>query len=120
MGLPVPEVLVREPVLLEVVARDERMQPHDGLGAFHAPPCLSDVHAVLDEVAAGPLEDPGGDGQAFCEVEILAEVGSQGREVPCDGPQPFLVVSLEAPLGGEMADLSADLLGFSGEDHAQP
>ena len=57
-------VLMRKvvaPVLLEVAIADDRTHLKDGFGAIETPASAGDVHAVLDQVPAGTLDDPGGD-----------------------------------------------------------
>src|SRR5437763_10541379 len=55
---------VEGPVVLEVAAGDDGAELEDGLGSFQAPPRARYVHSVLDDVPAGSLNDPGGDGPA--------------------------------------------------------
>src|ERR1700750_1369504 len=58
---------VETPVVLEVAGGDEGAELEDGLGAFEAPSCARYVHSVLDDVPAGALDYPGGDGPAFLQ-----------------------------------------------------
>ena len=66
--------LVKGPVLVEVAAGAEGPETEDSFGAGQGPAGAGDVHAVLDEVAAGTLDDAGGDGEAGGEVFVVAEV----------------------------------------------
>ena len=109
---------VEAPVVLEVAGGDEGAELEDGLGAFEAPSCARYVHSVLDDVPAGALDYPGGDGPAFLQrggvVEIVLFVlqvagafvgaGALGRGV--------------AVGGGAAADSGRDLAGFPVQDLA--
>ena len=66
---------VEVPVVLEVAAGDQGAELEDGLGAFESPSRAGDVHSVLDDVPAGTLDDPGGDGPAFAQRRVVAEIG---------------------------------------------
>src|SRR5262249_5579340 len=67
------------PVLLEVVVADDGAHLEDGLGAVEAPAGAGDVHAVLDQMPAGTLDDTGGNrpstlqGSGIVEVRPLAD-----------------------------------------------
>src|SRR5688572_630399 len=74
VGSLVVHGLVKGPVLVEVAAGTDSPKAEDGLGAGQAPAGAGDVHAVLDEVAAGTFDDAGGDGEAGGEVFVVAEV----------------------------------------------
>ena len=66
---------VEVPVVLEVAAGDQGAEFEDGLGAFESPSRASDVHSVLYEPACRALDDPGGDGPAFAQRGVVAEIG---------------------------------------------
>lgn len=63
------------PVLLEVLVADDGAHPEDSLGAVEAPASTGDVHPVLHQMPAGPLDNPSGDRPPALEgggiVEIL-------------------------------------------------
>ena len=65
---------VEAPVVLEVAGGDEGAELEDGLGAFEAPSCARYVHSVLDDVPAGALDYPGGDGPAFLQRGGVVQV----------------------------------------------
>lgn len=75
VGFAVPGVVdafafaaeVVAPVGVEVAAGGEGAELEDGLGAFESPSRACYVHSVLDDVAACPLDDPGGDRPASGE-----------------------------------------------------
>jgi hypothetical protein len=52
---------VEAPVSVEVTVCEQCTQFEDRLGTVEAPACTSDAHAVLDDVAAGPLDGAGRD-----------------------------------------------------------
>src|SRR5260370_19905354 len=62
------------PVGVEVAGGDDGAELQDGLGTFESPSRARYVHSVLDDVPAGPLDDPGGDGPALPERGGVAEV----------------------------------------------
>src|SRR5712691_9123878 len=62
------------PVGVEVAAGEQGAEFQDGLGAFESPSCARYVHSVLDDVPAGALDDPGGDGPAFLQRGGVPEV----------------------------------------------
>ena len=109
---------VEAPVVLEVAAGDEGAELQDGLGAFEAPSRARYVHSVLDDVPAGALDDPGGDGPALRQrggvVQVVLLVlqvagafvgaGALGRGV--------------AVGGGAAADPGRDLAGLAVQDLA--
>ena len=66
---------VEGPVGCEVVILAQGAEFEDGFGTFQPPAGAGDVHAVLDEVAAGALDDAGG---AF--PPSLRRLGTSG---PC-------------------------------------
>ena len=55
---------VEAPVFFEVAVADHRAQGEDGFGAGQSPSGSGDVEPVADEVAAGSLDYPSGDGPA--------------------------------------------------------
>ena len=59
------EVVV--PVVVEVAVDADCSELEDGFGSVESPAGAGDVHAVFDEVAAGALDDAGGDGPAVGE-----------------------------------------------------
>jgi hypothetical protein len=71
---------VEVPVLVEVAVADDGAQGEDCLCSVEAPSGAADVEAVGD-VAAGALDDPGGDGPALREGLVVAEAAEPGGEV---------------------------------------
>src|SRR5450432_4644824 len=55
-------VFVKGPGDVEIAAGTQRAELEDGLGTAQSPAGAGDVHAVLDQVTAGALNDAGGDG----------------------------------------------------------
>src|SRR5262245_43377143 len=60
------------PVGAPVVGEADGAEVEDGVGAGGGPAHTGLLHAVLDEVAAGALNDAGADGPAACEVQVVA------------------------------------------------
>src|SRR5215813_14868276 len=58
---------VEAPVVLEVAAGDDGAELEDRPGAFESPSRARYVHSVLDDVPAGALDDPGGNGPALLQ-----------------------------------------------------
>ncbi len=54
--------LVELPVVIKISAREEGAQSQDGFGAVQVPASAGLLHAVLDQVTAGALDDPRRDG----------------------------------------------------------
>src|ERR1039458_561324 len=65
---------VEAPVVLEVAAGGDSAELQDGFGAFESPPRARYVHSVLDDVPAGTLDDPGGDGPALAQRGGVVQV----------------------------------------------
>jgi len=63
------------PVGVEVAIAAEGSEFEDGFGAGESPAGSGDVHAVLDEVAAGAFDDAGGDGPAVVQRGRVVQVG---------------------------------------------
>src|SRR5262249_48109664 len=62
------------PVLLEVMVADDGAHLEDGLGAVETPAGAGDVHAVLDQVPTGTLDDAGGNRPSALEGGGIVEV----------------------------------------------
>src|ERR1039457_5677312 len=71
---------VPRPVGFEVAVAGDGAELEDGLGAVEAPSGSCDVHSVLDDVAAGTLDDPGRDGPAGGERGGVVQVRPPGGE----------------------------------------
>lgn len=69
------------PVFVEVAAGDEGAQAQGGFGSLQSPAGAGDVHAVLDQVAAGSLDHAGGDRPACLEGLVVGQVGLLAGEV---------------------------------------
>jgi hypothetical protein len=87
---------VEAPVFVEVAVADHCAQGEDGFGALQAPAVSGDVEPVADQVAAGSLDDPGGNGPArgqglvvAQELLLAGQVADAGvRAVPLAGGEP--------------------------------
>ncbi len=77
------------PVVGEVAVAVEGSEFEDGFGAVQAPARAGEVHAVFDEVAAGTLDDAGGDGPATLE-RGGGDLARFGRQVPVRPLPPLL------------------------------
>src|SRR5271166_152445 len=93
-------------------------QFQDGLGSFEPPSRACDVHSVLDDVPAGALDDPGGDGPALPErggvVQVVLLVVQVAGALVGAGP-----LGGRVPVGGgAAADPGRDLGGFAVQDLA--
>src|SRR5207247_392703 len=69
------------PVSAGVAAGVDGAQPEHGLGAWQAPAGAGDAHPVGDQVAAGALDDAGGDRPAFGQGAGVVHVGLLGLQV---------------------------------------
>ena len=67
------------PVPVEVAVADEGAEFEDGFGAVETPAGAGDVHAVLDEMAAGALDHPGGDRPPSGQGGGVVQVGLLGQ-----------------------------------------
>jgi len=105
---------VPDPVLVEVAVADHGAEFENGLGAVEAPAGAGDVEAVLDQMSAGALDDPGGDrpteGQSGGIVQVGLLVG-QVRDGPVDAGR--FVVGQVGGVGGEICQ---DVIGVAGQD----
>ena len=73
------------PVVVEVTAGPERAEAQDRLGAGERPARAGAAHPILHEVAAGPLDDSGRDGQAGPHTRALADAILAERKHPEHG-----------------------------------
>src|ERR1700761_5827859 len=69
------------PVLVEFAVGQEGAELEDGFGCGGGPAGSGDVHAVLDQVAAGAFDDAGGDGPSVGEGGGVVEAGGFDVEV---------------------------------------
>src|SRR5882757_6104827 len=69
------------PVGVPVAVGPDGAELEDGFGGFGAPAGAGDVHAVFDQVAAGALDDAGGDGPPGREGLRVVQVRGFGLEV---------------------------------------
>lgn len=81
VGNRVVSLFVEGPVFVEVATGTQRPEPEDGLGTGEGPACTGDVHAVLDEVAAGALDDASGDGEAGGQILVILEMVLEAEQV---------------------------------------
>src|SRR5487761_1417882 len=80
-------------VVIEVAVDDNGADLENGLGPFGGPPCSCDSEPVFDDVAAGSLDEPGGDGPAFLEGLVVFHVLAVVLQVG-DGPVDVGVVEV--------------------------
>src|SRR5260370_28749791 len=109
---------VEAPVVVEVAGGDEGAEVEDGLGAFESPSCARYVHSVLDDVPAGTLYDPGGDGPAFRQRGGVAEVVLLVLKVAGAFVGAGALGAGVAVGGGAAADPGRDLAGLAVQDLA--
>jgi hypothetical protein len=76
---------VEDPVVLEVVVRDQCAESEDGFGAVEAPAGAGDVEAVGDQVTAGAFDGAGGDRPAGFECGVVVELAEVADEVAVAG-----------------------------------
>jgi hypothetical protein len=107
---------VEVPVGFEVVALKEGTDLHDGLGPGDAPACSGDVEVVVDEGAAGPLDDAGGDRGAGLEVESVVHEASALQEEAGRLVDRLAIGRGETPLGGAAMHAGGDLARVSFEE----
>src|SRR5260370_28948212 len=98
---------------VQVAVGADGAQPQDGLGSFRAPAGAGDAHPVLDEVAAGAVDDAGGDRPAFGQgarvVQVRLLVVQVGQGFPDD--LGVLAARFRRVRGGELPDPGDDLAG---------
>src|SRR6266700_5139201 len=104
------------PVLVEVAVADQGAEFEDGLGAVQAPACAGDVHAVLDQVAAGALDHPGGDRPPLGQGGGVVQVGLLGQQVRRGGIGGFTFAGVQTVVGGLAADRGGHDAGPPGQD----
>ena len=109
---------VEAPVGVEVAAGDDGAELEDGLGAFEAPSRACDVHSVLDDVPAGTLDDPGGDGPAFLQRGGVVQVAVLVVQVAGAFVGAGALGGRVAVGGGAAADPGRDLGGVPVQDLA--
>jgi hypothetical protein len=107
---------VEVPVLVEVAVADDGAQGEDGLGAVEAPSGASYAEAVGDDVAAGALDDPGGDRPALREGLVVAEAAGPGGEVAGACAGSGALGPGEAGGAGLGGDVAGDAVAVAGED----
>src|SRR6516225_6561802 len=94
------------PVGAGVAAGVDGAQPEHGLGAGQAPAGSGDAHPVLDQVAAGAFDDPGGDRPPAGEGAGVVHPGLLGVQVVQGRPDDFVVFPAGPGrvAGGELPD----------------
>jgi len=88
------------PVLVEVAVAGQGAELEDGFGSGQASAGSGEVHAVLDEVAAGALDDAGGDGPALFQGVRVAQVAAVADQVVRGCVDAFTLVGGEVVAGG--------------------
>src|SRR4029453_12782091 len=96
------------PVPVEVAVADEGAEFEDGFGAGQAPAGAGDVHAVLDQVAAGAFDHPGGDRPSVGQGGRVVQVGLLGQQVRRGGVGVLTGPGVQAVVGGLAADRGGD------------
>src|SRR5271157_6457379 len=109
---------VEGPVGVEVAAGDDGAELQDGLGAFESPSRARDIHSVLDDVPAGALDDPGGDGPAFAQRGGIVQVAVLVVQVAGGFVGAGALGGRVAVGGGAAADPGRDLAGLAVQDLA--
>jgi len=113
-----PLVLLGEvatPVLIEVAVADDGAHLEYSLGAVKAPAGAGDVHAVLDQVPAGALDDAGGDrpptfegGGIVDERPLADQVGGALVDGRPGGPIEVFASGLASECGGDLGRLTLE------------
>ena len=75
-----PELMVFIPVIIDT----HGPQVEDGLGTCLSPTHSGSLHAVLDQVTAGTLDDTGANGPPLSQTQVLAHIG-QVASIVADG-----------------------------------
>src|SRR5690606_15240906 len=88
-------------------------------GAGEGPARAGDVHAVLDEIPAGALDDAGGDREAGGEVLVIAEVVLQAQQVMGAAVGGLAAGRGQPALGGAAAHAGGDVRGATAQDAVQ-
>ena len=60
--------LVKLEIRIKVAAGVERTQLEHGLGSRQRPASACDIEPVVNQVATGSFDDPGGDWESACEI----------------------------------------------------
>jgi hypothetical protein len=96
----------------------EGAELEDGLGSFESPSRACYVHSVLYDVAAGSLDDPGGDGPAFGQCRGVVQVAVLVFQVAGAFVGAGALGGRVAVGGGAAADPGGDLAGLAVQDLA--
>lgn len=108
-------VEVIAPVGREVSTGSHSAEFQDGFGSGQAPPGAGDVQPVADQVAAGALDDAGGDRPAILQRLVVAQVFDMAGQVTDAGIDPAALLLGESGRGGLSVDGGGDLLGVAGQ-----
>jgi len=73
--------LMKDPVLIKVVAGSQCAKTQDSLGASEAPAGTCNFHAVFDQVPTSTFDNSCGDGKPLGKVMIVLEVGCIAEQV---------------------------------------
>src|SRR5205814_182437 len=87
----------------------------DGLCSVQAPAGAGDVHAVLHEVAAGALDDAGGDGPTRGQCGGVIKVFLLVEQVGRGGVGAPALLGGQSSAGGGAADRGGDQTGVAGQ-----
>src|SRR5262249_32843336 len=106
------------PVGAGVAAGGDGAQPEHGLGSGQAPAGAGDAHPVLHQVAAGALDDAGGDRPALGQGARVVHEGLLGLQVVqgLAGDLGVLAARLGRVVCGEPGDPGDDVAGPAVQD----
>lgn len=100
---------VVRPVFVEVSTEVKRAEFDDGFRHGLSPAHAGTLHAVSDEILAGPFDRTTGNGISSGKVFVIAQVASVVVEVGGYGQELLLVRAGESALGNRLAEAFDDL-----------
>ena len=104
--------------MVEVAAEVQRAEFDDSFGHGRSPAHAGALHAVPDEILAGPFDRTAGNGISSGKVIVIAHVASVVVEVVGDGQEILLVRANESALGNGLAKAFDDLRNGAFKDAA--
>lgn len=111
---------MKGPVLLKDATEISGPQLEHGFGHRGFPTHPRPLHAVLDQVLAGPLYHAGSDGPALLEVVVVAHAVPIAVEVSRDGIDGLELAAAQPPLGGALPHPLDDLADLSSQEAQGP
>ncbi len=105
--------LMKNPVFIEVAAGMQDPKTQNSFGAFQAPTCAGDFHAVFDQMTAGAFNDARGNGISLIKITIVLEKGALGEQVVRAGIHGFAFGSGKISQGGAATHAAGHISGIA-------